>query len=625
MFLNHFDIKTHFHLYLLCVPDISYENEPAPKTYSDQQHPSQLLTKLAELRESTEYCDIIFKVDDKTFLAHKVIMAASSDYFSAIFAGGFKERSMDTIPLKGITPEAFQQIISHIYTANICLDTSNVQDIYEAANLLQYGTIQDECENHIKESMCPDTCIDYLLTAKKHSLMEIYQIAETCLLKKFKEVSEKANVKNLPYELIPILLKGQDLLGTEQVVVESVCTWLTNHPEVSREQRKELVKCTRYALLDHDDLEIIKMKEEILGANNVLELKENHLDYTLDLIRRPVKSSPFSMRRGPTCLVVVGGVDSNKVIQKSMTVIPPDTRNGNVREEQFDIPSPSPRTETAVVTIGNFLFLIGGKGEILKDGEHQVNDTVHQFDILNKTWTEMAPMNVGRYQHSAAVKEDTILVIGGVDVNGAVISSVEKYHVSQNRWSKLNDFPHPVCGAAASECKGQVYVSGGQNGYNQSYSAIYCHDNHRDVWLFKAKMSTRRFNFIQCSSERYIYQIGGDDYNYENDICTYSFCDKVYIHNMRNRSQLKDIPLCLALVGGACYKDWIYLLGGYEARVDFYNNDQYWMQHKSILRYSIEHNDWYEENTTLPTPLAYCAGTLLVVPHHYFSGKVNNQ
>ncbi len=98
------------------------------------------------------------------------------------------------------------------------------------------------------------------------------------------------------------MLKGQDLLGTEQVVVESVCTWLTNHPEVSREQRKKLVKCTRYALLDHDDLEIIKMKEEILGADNGLELKGNHLDYTLDLIKRPVKSGPFGIPRGATLL-----------------------------------------------------------------------------------------------------------------------------------------------------------------------------------------------------------------------------------------------------------------------------------------------------------------------------------
>ncbi len=62
----------------------------------------------------------------------------------------------------------------------------------------------------------------------------------------------------------------------------------------------------------------------------------------------------------------------------------------------------------------------------MKDGEHQGNDTVHQFDILNKSWFEMALMNVDRYQHTAAVKEHTFHMIGGRDVNGVVISYVKK-------------------------------------------------------------------------------------------------------------------------------------------------------------------------------------------------------
>ena len=49
-------------------------------------HSEMLLSKCAQFREQGEFIDVRLKVGEAEFAAHRIVLAASSDYFHAMFA-----------------------------------------------------------------------------------------------------------------------------------------------------------------------------------------------------------------------------------------------------------------------------------------------------------------------------------------------------------------------------------------------------------------------------------------------------------------------------------------------------------------------------------------------------------
>jgi len=115
-----------------------------------------------------------------------------------------------------------------------------------------------------------------------------------------------------------------------------------------------------------------------------------------------------------------------------------------------------PHTKAAVAIKGNFLFLIGGTYEEI------AKESMYRFDAVSGTWIVLSPMTEGRFDHTASVMGDYILVIGGRQLSeGYVLSYVENYDIKANKWRKMRDYPKKVCNAAACEVNGNVYISGG--------------------------------------------------------------------------------------------------------------------------------------------------------------------
>lgn len=44
--------------------------------------------KMNAFRKEGQLCDVVIKAEGREFLAHRVVLAASSDYFDAMFSSG---------------------------------------------------------------------------------------------------------------------------------------------------------------------------------------------------------------------------------------------------------------------------------------------------------------------------------------------------------------------------------------------------------------------------------------------------------------------------------------------------------------------------------------------------------
>lgn len=83
---------------------------------SEIDHQNQLSENFSELSMSMEYSDIVLVVQEQKLPAHKVVLAARSDYFRALLYGGMRESNQTEITLSDAPVNAFKSLLKYIYT-----------------------------------------------------------------------------------------------------------------------------------------------------------------------------------------------------------------------------------------------------------------------------------------------------------------------------------------------------------------------------------------------------------------------------------------------------------------------------------------------------------------------------
>ena len=106
------------------------------------------------LRQSGELCDIIIRTDDGIeTVAHRVVLAACSPYFRAMFTTNFIESKQPIIELKGVAGKALCNIIDYFYTSKLYVNFLNVEEIIVLAHVLQVEDMIEKCEVFLRRNI----------------------------------------------------------------------------------------------------------------------------------------------------------------------------------------------------------------------------------------------------------------------------------------------------------------------------------------------------------------------------------------------------------------------------------------------------------------------------------------
>ena len=88
-------------------------------------------------------CDVKLQAGHHVFPAHRVVLAAASSYFRAMFTMGMKEATEDIIRLEKICPRILGKLIDFCYTSEITVGEKFVCKILPAAVMLQMQHVSD--------------------------------------------------------------------------------------------------------------------------------------------------------------------------------------------------------------------------------------------------------------------------------------------------------------------------------------------------------------------------------------------------------------------------------------------------------------------------------------------------
>ncbi|CAN6318446.1 unnamed protein product [Urochloa humidicola] len=122
--------------------------------------------------------DVRFRVEGRTFAAHRCVLAARSPVFSAELYGGMKESAAtaDAVEIRDVGADVFRSLLHFVYTDSLPEETmegeeedaSMAQDLLVAADRYDMGRLKVICEDNLCRRIGISTAGTMLVLAEQH-------------------------------------------------------------------------------------------------------------------------------------------------------------------------------------------------------------------------------------------------------------------------------------------------------------------------------------------------------------------------------------------------------------------------------------------------------------------------
>ncbi|XP_069789196.1 POZ-, AT hook-, and zinc finger-containing protein 1 isoform X5 [Narcine bancroftii] len=122
-------------------------------TYQVSQHSADMLKKLnGQRKNGGRFCDVVLRVGDESFPAHKAVLAACSDYFESVFGSPVDEAQGRELEMHTISAKVFRDILDFAYTSRIVVRLESFPELMTAAKFLLMRSVIEICQEVIKQS-----------------------------------------------------------------------------------------------------------------------------------------------------------------------------------------------------------------------------------------------------------------------------------------------------------------------------------------------------------------------------------------------------------------------------------------------------------------------------------------
>ncbi|XP_005813230.1 kelch-like protein 33 isoform X1 [Xiphophorus maculatus] len=542
-----------------------------PKTGQDRisadVHLKDTLRSIERLLEDKVGCDVILELDEISFHVHRIILAASSDYFRGMFTCGMKESHQACIALPFVPACELEALIGWSYSGTLHLSWDCVFEIACAALQLQFQSAFLLCLKFMREEMQVNSCLDVESFAEAYGLSELLEEANDFTLRNFREVSATAKFQDLPAKKLLDLLRCDGLcVPSELTVFRAVISWIQADPEERMAQAALLMSGVRFPLMTFREF------REVRAINLHMEC---FADKEVELYGSALKEFGFSLpksdeycriRRPKDALCVVGGdqldPDVGKRIPSQDIWFANSLRNGTglVKEIEWrrlgEIPE-KPKFRHGVAVMDKRLYVAGGCYFYAKDN---IMTSAYSYDPVTNTWKRMADMQEPRSNFSLVVHEERLYAIGGdkeIDTN---TDSVEMYKPDSNSWSFVRPLDQALSGCGVSAINGGIFISGGFNcKYVCLASMFLYHPERGSVYL--ADMSRDRAQHCMEALRGRLYVAGG--------LCnlrkfyTDQLACEVYDPVTDSWADFSSLPVPHVGSASAVLEEKLYVLGGY--------------------------------------------------------------
>ncbi|XP_063521577.1 kelch-like protein 3 isoform X3 [Pongo pygmaeus] len=426
-------------------------------------HMGKAFKVMNELRSKQLLCDVMIVAEDVEIEAHRVVLAACSPYFCAMFTGDMSESKAKKIEIKDVDGQTLSKLIDYIYTAEIEVTEENVQVLLPAASLLQLMDVRQNCCDFLQSQLHPTNCLGIRAFADVHTCTDLLQQANAYAEQHFPEV-----------------MLGEEFLSLS---LDQVCSLISSDKLTVSSEEKVMIVVGGQA-------------PKAIRSVECYDFEEDRWDQIAELPSRRCRAGVVFMAGH---VYAVGGFNG------SLRVRTVDVYDG-VKDQWTSIASMQERRSTlGAAVLNDLLYAVGGF-----DGSTGLA-SVEAYSYKTNEWFFVAPMNTRRSSVGVGVVEGKLYAVGGYDgASRQCLSTVEQYNPATNEWIYVADMSTRRSGAGVGVLSGQLYATGGHDGPLVRKS-VEVYDPGTNTWKQVADMNMCRRNAGVCAVNGLLYVVGGDD------------------------------------------------------------------------------------------------------------------
>uniref|UniRef100_G1KFP1 BTB domain-containing protein n=1 Tax=Anolis carolinensis TaxID=28377 RepID=G1KFP1_ANOCA len=434
---------------------------------------------LKDLLDHNKFLDCVLKVKGKEFPCHRLVLAACSPYFRAMFLSDMEESKKREISLEDVDPEVMGKILHYIYTSELEITEQNVQDIFSVANMFQIPSIFTVCVSFLQKRLCLSNCLAIFRLGLMLDCARLAVAARDFICDRFALISRDEEFFQMsPDELIAIISSDSLNIEKEESVFEVVMKWATAKDRESRVKALPVVfESIRFRLMEKDYFRdhvekhpLVKSSPELLKKLQIV--KDAH-EGKFAVVKRVKKKG--EKKTGDN--VINGGVEEEGVekeeeeeAEEGLPGILNDTmRFGMFLQDLIFMVSDSgavaydpsanecyyaslsaqiPKNHVSLVTRENQVFIAGGLYYNEDNKEDPMNSYFLQYDHLDSDWLGMPPLPSPRCLFGLGEAENSIFVVGGKELKEGeqTLDSVMCYDRLSFKWGESDSLPYPVYG-----------------------------------------------------------------------------------------------------------------------------------------------------------------------------------
>ena len=218
--------------------------------FEAREHPGEALERMQQMREEQKLCDVVLEVGGEEILAHRLVLAASSQYFASMFAGGMRESRQERVELKEVEASAMKLLVEFAYTCKLEITTQNVQSVMMASSIYSFPSVFEAAARFLECQLHPSNCLGIRSFARTYGSTRLVQVASEYFQSHFMDAVKNEEFLSLSGEDLAWLLDSDNVnVRSEEDVYRAVETWLAVRTEERVVHLPALISVVRLPLL----------------------------------------------------------------------------------------------------------------------------------------------------------------------------------------------------------------------------------------------------------------------------------------------------------------------------------------------------------------------------------------
>ncbi|CAI4222586.1 unnamed protein product [Auanema sp. JU1783] len=290
----------------------------SPGAYGEIDHSLFLSESFESLFNKPEFSDVTLIIDEERFEVHKIVLAARSEYFRALFYGGMKESEYQSITINEKNKAAFRLLMKYIYCGRLTLEGHKedmVLDVLALAHKYGFPKLQCSISDYLKavlntRNLCNIFNISLLFSLK--------DLTEYCLVFADRNASEIVTTdgfSQLSLGAVTQLISRDSFCAPEIEIFNAIREWIRYDFSARDSSSQTLMKCLRLPLIGQSDLLNVVRPSNLLDPDTLLDaIEEQTKKRTTDLMHRGFMTPDVNVATAQLRATVIYGESPNNLL-----------------------------------------------------------------------------------------------------------------------------------------------------------------------------------------------------------------------------------------------------------------------------------------------------------------------